>query len=489
MEFHKRFVTPSLRTMPGEMLRALADFPFQRLAYALLKAGYTCPKECLSGRVCNWIQAREISSLTHTRDVVQKKLLADAEQFLVTVSHFLAPPTTERDVSGIWGTVPAEEKSELELPQTLAKLEGVIQISVGCLVAKKAKAAETGIAPGENEKTVQPAKTFDEIGRRLIKMLVTNIPQADVKALTALWPVPDAGVAPTNGKADTLSGPRPPVTLDLMEYDCDGEVTSTMAHLRFMGLDVASNVAKGGSLHLWTITSVTDQPAGVNLKFLESRYSLETAMDLFETETGVTKPVSSDNGAAAALTKLQQATQPETTFIPWGVFCKDWNAPPKAKIYAVHPKWPGSRPVGTKFFAAKSLQSYLYAALHKCGRESDITTKNGKRVAVFQKPSLQVRIAGGLPPYFRRQEQKVIKPFPMIFRPSFIWSLIQGLCFSRGRGEGGGGGLSPWLFRWLHFKTLINASFYPGMSLKAIGVRGCKTNSRRNNVDRNLWGT
>ena len=50
VKFHKRFVTPSLRTMAGDVYRALADFPFQRLAYALLKAGYTCPKECLSGR-------------------------------------------------------------------------------------------------------------------------------------------------------------------------------------------------------------------------------------------------------------------------------------------------------------------------------------------------------------------------------------------------------------------------------------------------------
>ena len=123
-------------------------------------------------------------------------------------------------------------------------------------------------------------------------------------------------------------------------------------------------------------------------------------MDLFETGNGVLKPVVKDNGEAAALTVLEQAKQPPTNFIPWDVFFEHWNAPPKAKGYAVHLKWPGSRPVGTKAFAARSLQSYLLAALHKSGRESDITTKNGTRVVVFQKPSLQVRITGGLPHYF-----------------------------------------------------------------------------------------
>ena len=132
-------------------------------------------------------------------------------------------------------------------------------------------------------------------------------------------------------------------------------------------------------------------------------------MDAFEKENNVTKPVT--DKAAAALSLIEQGKQEKSCFIDWDDFDKDWHAPPKGKGYAVHPKWPGSRPCATMTFAA----------LHKSARESDLTTRNGTRVVVFQKPSLQVRIVEGVPQYFGRREQQILKPFPMNLRPLFIF--------------------------------------------------------------------
>ena len=44
VKFHHAFVTPSLRSMSGDMFEALADFAWMLLAYAILKTAYLCPK-------------------------------------------------------------------------------------------------------------------------------------------------------------------------------------------------------------------------------------------------------------------------------------------------------------------------------------------------------------------------------------------------------------------------------------------------------------
>ena len=88
VDFHTRFVTPSLRTMSGEMFAALADFPQQRLAYAILKAAYTCPKEHISGRRCVWITPHETARLTDNK---KKRSAITSPRLKRFCSSFLAP--------------------------------------------------------------------------------------------------------------------------------------------------------------------------------------------------------------------------------------------------------------------------------------------------------------------------------------------------------------------------------------------------------------
>ena len=116
-----------------------------------------------------------------------------------------------------------------------------MQICVGCLVLQKAKVAECNADAGADEIAVQPAKSFPEIGRRLIQLLRVSIPTADVRKLVELWPADAEADAPTKSKAEAAGGRKP-----LLEYDSDGQVTSTVAKLRSKGLDVGSIVAEIG---------------------------------------------------------------------------------------------------------------------------------------------------------------------------------------------------------------------------------------------------
>ena len=101
-------------------------------------------------------------------------------------------------------------------------------------------------------------------------------------------------------------------------------------------------------------------------------------------------------------TEEKESKQEETCFVSWEDFEDEWDVANKDKSYVVHPKWPGSRPCATRNGAAKGSQAYLAAALHKACLESDKTTRNGTSIAVFQKPTAEVRIVGGLPHYFWR---------------------------------------------------------------------------------------
>ena len=68
VKFHHAFVTPSLRSMSGDMFEALADYAWILLGYAILKAAYLCPKGSLEGRMCVWIDPKQVKSVGRPKD-------------------------------------------------------------------------------------------------------------------------------------------------------------------------------------------------------------------------------------------------------------------------------------------------------------------------------------------------------------------------------------------------------------------------------------
>jgi hypothetical protein len=88
--FHGSCVTHSLRTMPGNVFAALADIKNIRVAYAILKAAYTCPERFLEGKKCGWIKAGDIAGFAKSKDDSVKCRLKTGEAFLVEVRGLLS---------------------------------------------------------------------------------------------------------------------------------------------------------------------------------------------------------------------------------------------------------------------------------------------------------------------------------------------------------------------------------------------------------------
>ena len=61
--FHRQLVNPSVRELPGPIYGAAAEFPWQHVAWAIVRAAYMCPAEKLKNRMCSWITPAEITAL------------------------------------------------------------------------------------------------------------------------------------------------------------------------------------------------------------------------------------------------------------------------------------------------------------------------------------------------------------------------------------------------------------------------------------------
>ena len=83
--------------------------------------------------------------------------------------------------------------------------------------------------------------------------------------------------------------------------------------------------------------------------------------------------------------------------VPIDKFLKDWHHYAGQKGFAIHPKWPLSRPIATKVLASSGVRAYLLSALHRPIQASDATIHHGRRITVFSKPKLEVRCVAGTP--------------------------------------------------------------------------------------------
>ena len=83
------------------------------------------------------------------------------------------------------------------------------------------------------------------------------------------------------------------------------------------------------------------------------------------------------------------------------------------KHYAAHPKWPRSRPINTKGFAAGcGIRGHLLDALHKACRAADLTTSGGIAIVVMNEPRVETRVAAGFPPFLLRAWSGIYSPYP-----------------------------------------------------------------------------
>ena len=63
--FFRVFIDSSKRFLPGNVFDASAELPFTNLAYAVIKAAYTCPPRFVKHKLCNWIAEGQVKALGH----------------------------------------------------------------------------------------------------------------------------------------------------------------------------------------------------------------------------------------------------------------------------------------------------------------------------------------------------------------------------------------------------------------------------------------
>ena len=98
--------------MPGLMFQVLADFVWLYLGYAILLTAYTCPLAHVHGKMCSWIDEKQVERLGKTKDEEERAELEEADRFLVQVASDLQDYPLLPGL-GIWRTVSAvARKSE-----------------------------------------------------------------------------------------------------------------------------------------------------------------------------------------------------------------------------------------------------------------------------------------------------------------------------------------------------------------------------------------
>ena len=104
------------------------------------------------------------------------------------------------------------------------------------------------------------------------------------------------------------------------------------------------------------------------------------------------EPIGVQPGAAVSETSKTQK-------IMRVAFKDSWEVANPSKHFAVCPKWPRSRPINTKSFAAScGFRGHLLECVHKACRASDLTTSQGTAIVVLSEPRFETRVVAGFPP-------------------------------------------------------------------------------------------
>ena len=278
---HTAFVTPSLRSMPGEMFRVLVDFPWAKLAYAILLTAYTCPKGSVKGKVCTWIDDKQVERLGLTKDVAEIAKLESANKFLAQVALDLED-FPEVAAVGIWEGVAAEVRSSKATEQAKTLIAGQIDCAVGCWVLKKIKitAGQSDVNLGKTKKANHPNSAavagggeepdeedavraatqikfndLGDIGRCYANLIHAAIPTCNLTTLRARYPI---AAAVTGELVRTWVLPPPSSKLETLIFDSAGSTVNVLAHVHRAGFDIGQKVCLRNGCEAWTILAAVD---------------------------------------------------------------------------------------------------------------------------------------------------------------------------------------------------------------------------------------
>ena len=220
LAFHRLFVKPTVRSsVPSGLYAALSTFPHHYLAWAILEAAFTCPKEHVkSGGLCSFVSAGDVSG------VLKGELAAalEAEKYLRDVRELLP-------LAGMVGKLWADN----QLINPVAKME----INLARFLLKKS--------------TKDNYKDVKEIARDFIGQLKKECPHVQTSVFENHWVLQAA--------CDALVAPDKRVSAQsivLAEINVGGKVVSSLSRLRELGMNLETVVARRGSADLKIISSI-----------------------------------------------------------------------------------------------------------------------------------------------------------------------------------------------------------------------------------------
>jgi hypothetical protein len=221
LAFHRLFVKPTVRSsVPSGLYAALSTFPYHYLAWAMLEAAYTCPKEHIkAGGLCSFVSAADVTGVLKGPSAA----LQEAENYLRDVRALLP-------AAGVPGFLWEDNL----LLQPVAKME----ISFARFLLKKA--------------TRENFKSGTEIAMAFIGHLKQECPHVNASVFENRWLL-QAVCAPV-----PLEKRVSAQSIVLAEIDQSGKVVSPLARLRLQGMNIGTVVARKGSADLHTISSIRD---------------------------------------------------------------------------------------------------------------------------------------------------------------------------------------------------------------------------------------
>jgi hypothetical protein len=221
LAFHRAFVNPSVRgSVPAAWYSALAAFPVQYVAMAILQAAYSCPLEHVKNGMCCFISSGDVYGLSRNKPKeVNEAEKALSQARIVSIAAGLQEPLhTDNRVLTVF------VKFDIAIARFLLNKQG------------------------------SSKDNFDSVGA-IGHVLATSLkdlkPELDFTKLEELFPATAKPNLPKPGVEATSGG-----GIALYTTDMAGNTVSALAQIRKHGVDIGSCVATAESADLFRVASI-----------------------------------------------------------------------------------------------------------------------------------------------------------------------------------------------------------------------------------------
>ena len=347
LQAFSRTCVPAKRSaLPGAVYSALADFPHQFFAIALVEAAFKCPANFVSSSgTCTWLSAGEVSSLGKTKDEKLKQKLQRAESLLSAARIILPQCGIHEDVNNCNKLVIALAKFDVAMVRYVT-----------------GKLAETKIK----------LTSFQDVGRIYVLSLREAFPEADLEVLMAQWAITKENLEASDPVIEDQAGP----VMRLYDVDDQGRTVDPLAALRSESFDIGA-----------VVTAI----AGANLEASGRSPLLRVAAVRRTGEESVVQLTLYDLGLAGSKAASPKEIDAESVplVVPFDTFFEEWVVTDPKTFVEEHAGWPAHRTSTTD--TARSLFN-KGAILFALGSAATLIDKSFdcSALAIFTKPVKKV---------------------------------------------------------------------------------------------------